>query len=162
MRHPGEFRSLLLHGKPMARQPTSPRCPSAPNAPSNPSSTLYDGPMPAAVAASAAPMERCPDRHRKITGRSDPEESAVMPASFNWSTKLSLRAPVGWLTHSISAACLPREDTSGTPTYFHSASVRTSTSTRRGFRGAAPRLAPASDRLRNSRSPCFHKTAVSA
>jgi hypothetical protein len=47
---------------------------------------LKHGPIPAAVAVSAAGMERLPERHRKITGR-----SPVMPAAIRSATKASLR-----------------------------------------------------------------------
>ena len=45
--------------------------------------------MPASVAASAAPMERLPERHRKTTGRSP----GVTPAATRSSTKPSLCVP---------------------------------------------------------------------
>src|SRR5690606_9258997 len=70
--------SYVVVGRPRTFQPSTSRRPENPWAPSNPSSTLYDGPSPAAVAARAAPIERWPERHRNTTGRSSP---GVRPAS---------------------------------------------------------------------------------
>jgi hypothetical protein len=84
--------------------------------------------MPASVAASAAPIERLPERHRNTTGRSP----GVTPASCSWATNASLWLP-SVRFHSMNRVSRSSSDRSGTPTKVHSAEVRQSTSTASGF-----------------------------
>ena len=71
-------------------------------------------------------MERLPARQRNSTGR-----APVIPAALRSATNPSLGRPLLWV-HSANTTWRPRLDKSGTPTHFHSASVRTSTSTALG------------------------------
>ena len=120
-----------------ARRPAS-RCrrggPCSSRLPSKPSSTLYDGAMPAAVAASAAPIERLPERHRK-TRAAHPASRPRRPGRRRRrrcacrrcrSTRRRRRRGRG-------------VEMSATPTKRHSADVRQSTRRRRGCRSAGPR-----------------------
>src|ERR1700722_7445337 len=54
--------------------------------------------------------------------------SAVIPACLSLSSNDGLRCMLGKTCHGMSTACLPASLRSGTPTKFHSTSVRTSTS----------------------------------
>ena len=82
----------------------------------------------------AAALERWPERHRKITGRSP----GVTPAAIRSATKFWLRPPA--VFHSMNTTCRPKLERSGTPTQFHSAAVRTSTSTDSGFSASSFQL----------------------
>jgi hypothetical protein len=76
--------------------------------------------MPAAVAVSAAGMERFPERHRKTAGPADTRAASSC-------AKFTLGLPSEW-THSMQTTSRSRPDKSGSPTKRHSASVRTSMS----------------------------------
>src|SRR2546423_8586235 len=76
--------------------------------------------------AIAAARERAPERHKKNSGAPGLNELRFS-ASITCCTNSGLGAD-GKNCHSHNKVCLPSGDRSGTPTKFHSALVRTSTS----------------------------------